>query len=65
MLELTQQDVYDFLKDNKGLEFTPRQVSESMGISVNAATNALRKLREHHFVNFAKGSRRDSFVYWL
>ena len=62
---MTQQDVYDFLKNNKGKKFMPRQVSELMGISINAATNALRKLREHRFVNFEAGRRKDSFEYWI
>lgn len=64
---MTQQDVFDFLKSKKGNGkwYTPKQVAEEMGTTVNSATNALRKLREHGFVNYRPGERKDSFIYSL
>lgn len=65
VLKLTQQEVCDFLKekDGNGIWYSPKQAAKEIGISVNAATRALKRLREQRFVRFRPGARMDSFVY--
>jgi len=41
-----QQEVYDFLKKNKGKWFTSKEITESVKISLGSVTTSLKKLRQ-------------------
>ena len=41
-----QQEVFSFLKDNKGKWFTSKDISDSLSVSLGSVTNNLKKLRK-------------------
>ena len=63
---MTQEDIYNFLKDNAGRKFTPKEISKLTGKSRNSVTKNLRVLRLHNEVKYkVRPERDDSFVYWV
>ncbi len=58
-----QQEVYDFLKNNKGKWFTSRQISEALGISIGSVTMSLKKLRKSGIIDFKSTGKKNTFIY--
>ena len=58
-----QQDIYDFLKDNKAKWFTSRDISAELDVSIGSVTNCLRKLRLSKSVHFRGSDNRNQFEY--
>jgi Mn-dependent DtxR family transcriptional regulator len=58
-----QQDIYDFLKDNKRAWFTSRDISAELDVSIGSVTNCLRKLRISRSVSFRNSDNRNQFEY--
>ncbi|MBW2996018.1 hypothetical protein KY332_01825 [Candidatus Woesearchaeota archaeon] len=58
-----QQDIYDFLKDNKRKWFTSKHISKELLVSIGSVTNCLRKLRLSRSVNFRNSDHRNQFEY--
>ena len=57
-----QQEVYDFLKKNKGNWFTSKQIANKVGVSVGSVTVSLAKLRRMKSV-FYKISKKRTNLY--
>jgi Mn-dependent DtxR family transcriptional regulator len=58
-----QQDIYDYLKDNKKNWFTSRDISAELDVSIGSVTNCLRKLRMSKSVHFRGSDNRNQFEY--
>lgn len=58
-----QQEIYDFLKNNKGHWFTSRILSKRLGISIGSVTMSLKKLRKTNIIEFKKAGPRNTFEY--
>ncbi|MEM4397160.1 MAG: HTH domain-containing protein [Candidatus Woesearchaeota archaeon] len=43
---MTQQEVFNFLKKNKGKWLTSKDISDKMNVSIGSVTNNLKKLRK-------------------
>jgi len=41
-----QQEVFNFLKNNKGKWYTSRDISDELDVSLGSVTNNLKKLRK-------------------
>lgn len=57
-----QQDIYDFLKNNKEDWYTSKELSKHLGISIGSVTMSLKKLRESRSVKF-QTTKRNMFKY--
>ena len=58
-----QQEVYNFLKRNKGKWFYSKEISRRLGASIGSVTNCLKKLREYKAINFKGTERKNQFQY--
>jgi Mn-dependent DtxR family transcriptional regulator len=58
-----QQEVYNFLKQNKNKWFTSKQISESIGVSIGSVTMSLKKLRKSQLVKYKNTGKRNEFKY--
>lgn len=58
-----QQDIYDFLKGNRGNWFTSKHISGKLDVSIGSVTNCLRKLRLSKSVTFRNSDNRNQFEY--
>lgn len=58
-----QQEVYNFLKDNKNKWFTSKQISESIDVSIGSVTMSLKKLRKSQLVKYKNTGKRNEFKY--
>ncbi len=58
-----QQEVYNFLKDNKNKWFTSKQISESINVSIGSVTMSLKKLRKSQLVKYKNTGKRNEFKY--
>jgi len=52
-----QQEITQFLKENKNTKFTAIQLSERLGISISSVTVSLKKLRHRNEVKYTKEER--------
>lgn len=43
---MSQQDVYEFLRQHKKSWFSARDIKEQLDVSIGSITNSLKKLRE-------------------
>jgi len=60
-----QQEVYSFLKDNKGKWFTSREIAEKLDISIGSVTMSLKKLRKTNIIKFKNTGIRNTYKYKL
>lgn len=58
-----QQEIYDFLKENKIKWLNSREISAALDVSIGSVTNCLRKLRESRSVCFKESGHRNQFEY--
>ena len=59
-----QQEVFNFLKENKGRWWTSREVAGHMVASVGSVTTTLHKLRKRNDVLFKKSKEKTNmFLY--
>lgn len=58
-----QQEVYNFLKNNKSKWFLSKEISKKLGVSIGSVTNCLKKLRENKAVIFSETQRKNQFKY--
>jgi len=58
-----QQEVYNFLKENKGKWFTSKQISENINVSIGSVTMSLKKLRKSQLVKYKNTGKRNEFKY--
>ena len=52
-----QQEVYNFLKENKPNSFSAKEISKELKISISSITMSLKKLRERKekIINYKEG----------
>ena len=58
-----QQEVYNFLKDNKGKWYTSKQISENINVSIGSVTMSVKKLRKSQLVKYRNTGKRNEFQY--
>ena len=58
-----QQEVYNFLKANKGKWFTSKQISQNINVSIGSVTMSLKKLRKSQLVKYRTTGKRNAFQY--
>ena len=58
-----QQEVYDFLSNNKGKWFTSREISEQLGVSIGSVTMSLKKLRKTNLIKYKNTGKRNTYMY--
>lgn len=58
-----QQEVYDYLKKNKGKWFNSKEITKGVKSSIASVTNCLKKLRRSGLVTFRETGRRNQFEY--
>ena len=63
MFNMGQQDIYDFLKENKVKWFTSKTISGKLDVSIGSVTNCLRKLRMSKSVHFRGSNNKNQFEY--
>ena len=62
-MAIGQQEVYDFLKSNKGKWFTSREISDKLGICIGSVTMSLKKLRKSNIIDYQNTGKRNMFEY--
>ena len=58
-----QQEVYDFLKKNKGSWFTSKDIAKIVKVSIGSVTSSLKKLRTSRSINFKESGRTNMYLY--
>ncbi|MFP4403355.1 MAG: replication/maintenance protein RepL [Candidatus Woesearchaeota archaeon] len=58
-----QQEVYNFLKDNKNKWFTSKEISEATNVSIGSVTMSLKKLRKSQMIKYKNTGKRNEFYY--
>jgi len=58
-----QQEVYNFLKDNKADWWTSKQISSETGVSIGSVTMSLKKLRKSQLIKYKNSGKRNEFHY--
>jgi len=58
-----QQEVYNFLKENRRKWFTSKEISKKLKVSIGSVTNCLKKLRESRAIGFRGTKRKNQFEY--
>ena len=58
-----QQEVSDFLKDNKNKWFTSTDIAQNLAVSTGSVINNLSKLRKSQQVRFKQAERINQFLY--
>ena len=61
--KMGQQEVYNFLKANKGKWFTSKQISLNIKVSIGSVTMSLKKLRKSQLVKYRNTGKRNEFQY--
>jgi len=63
VVNISQQNVFDFLKKNKSQWFTAKQISEKIGISTGSCANNLSRLIKHQLIIRRDSGKRYCFEY--
>ena len=58
-----QQEVYDFLKENKHEWFTSKEITKQLNISLGSVTMSLKKLRQSGILHHKFTGERNSYQY--
>jgi len=57
-----QQEVYNFLSNNKNKWFLSKEIWTGLGLSSGSVTNSLKKLKESKAIKFKK-TKNNKFKY--
>jgi Mn-dependent DtxR family transcriptional regulator len=60
---MSQEDVYLFLKNNKGKWYKSKDISKALKISQGSITTSLKKLREHNLIDYKSTERKYQYQY--
>lgn len=60
-----QQEVYDFLCENKNDWFTSRQISDALEVSIGSVTMSLKKLRKTNMIKYKMTGKRNAYLYTI
>ena len=58
-----QQEVYDFLKENRNNWFTSKDITKKLSISLGSVTMSLKKLRQSGILHHRSTGERHSYEY--
>jgi len=58
-----QQEVSDFLKENRQKWFSSKEIATSLAVSTGSVINNLSKLRKSGNVNYKESNRTNQFLY--
>ena len=62
-----QQEVYDFLKENRRKWFTSKEISQKLKVSLGSVTTSLKKLKQcrlaHYKLTDSRCAGRSSYQY--
>jgi biotin operon repressor len=58
-----QQEVYDFLKKNKTMWFTSKEITKKLKISLGSITTSLKKLRQSGILFHRFTGKRHLYEY--
>ena len=59
-----QQDIYQFLRKNKGKWFTSREIREALQVGPSSISTCLKSLRSYKGVFFKESpEKRGTFIY--
>jgi len=58
-----QQEVYDFLKENRNNWFTSKEITKKLSISLGSITMSLKKLRQSGILHHRFTGERHSYEY--
>jgi len=63
VVEIGQQEIYDFLKKRPKEWFTSRDISEQINISLGSVTMSLKKLRKSKLIKYRMLGKRNQYEY--
>jgi DNA-binding transcriptional regulator GbsR (MarR family) len=58
-----QQEVYDFLKKNRNMWFTSKEITTKLKISLGSVTMSLKKLRQSGILHYRFTGIKNSYQY--
>ncbi|MFH1641980.1 MAG: HTH domain-containing protein [Nanoarchaeota archaeon] len=58
-----QQEVYDFLKNNRNSWFTSKEITNKLNISLGSVTMSLKKLRQSGILHHRFTGKRNLYEY--
>lgn len=58
-----QQEVFNFLKDNKGKWYTSKEISNHTQVSIGSVTMSLKKLRKSQMIKYKNSGKRNEYYY--
>ncbi len=58
-----QQEVYDFLKNNRNSWFTSKEITKKLNTSLGSVTMSLKKLRQSGILHHRFTGERNSYQY--
>jgi len=58
-----QQEIYDYLKNNKRKWYTSKEISKGLKVSIGSVTSCLKKLRQSRTVQFRTSKNRNQYEY--
>lgn len=58
-----QQEVYDFLRQNRSKWYTSKEIAEHLRLSMGSVTSNLKKLRKSHSIAYHLESRQGKRNY--
>ncbi|MBN2422564.1 HTH domain-containing protein [Candidatus Woesearchaeota archaeon] len=61
--KMGQQEVYDFLKNNKRKWFTSKDIARGLKVSIGSVTNNLKKLRKSTSVKFKFSNNKYYYMF--
>jgi predicted transcriptional regulator len=64
-LNMGQQEVYDFLKKNKGKWWTSKEIANKIDASVGSVTTTLTKLRKIDDVSFKMSKEKTNMFLYM
>ncbi len=62
-IKMGQQEVYDYLKENKSKWYTSKEISYGLDVSIGSVTSCLKKLRQSRAIHYRNSGHRNQFEY--
>ena len=60
-----QQEVYNFLKNNKGKWYSSKEIASHLEASLGSVTTTLTKLRKRKEIKFKKSKKKRSMYLYM